>query len=321
MSAKQASWIHLFLLGLVNLFWAAQYPAYKVASDHVGIATLNLWTFVFAALCLLPFLIKERKHRKTEKRQRLKHDFWRFVLLSVAGILPPSLLLAWGIERSTAANGSILSMTIPVLMTLMGVFMLKEKLTYPRVIGLFLGLAGTLLISTDDLRHASFKPELLAGNLVIFLAGLGSAFYNAYSKELLTRYSELELLVYSDIIGALCCGLISLLLERQSLFGFARYPLSAWISLLILGTLSWGLAMVMWMRVLNQLDLSQISVSVYLLPVFGVALAILTLHEQIQTQQIAGGILVIVGTVALTVFDRTKELEPPEASHSSLPAP
>jgi drug/metabolite transporter (DMT)-like permease len=317
MSGKPASWIHLFLLGLVNLFWAAQYPAYKVASDHLGIATLNLWTFVFATLCLLPFLIRERKHRKTERRQRLKHDFWRFVLLSVAGILPPSLLLAWGIERSTAANGSILSMTIPVLMTLMGVFMLKEKLTYPRVIGLFLGLAGTLLISADDLRHASFKPALLAGNIVIFLAGLGSAFYNAYSKELLTRYSELELLVYSDIIGALCCGLISVLMERQSLLGFARYPVSAWISLLVLGTLSWGLAMVMWMRVLNQLDLSQISVSVYLLPVFGVALAILTLHERIQAQQIAGGILVIVGTVALTVFDRTKELESPEASLSS----
>ena len=63
MSAKSASWIHLSLLGLVNLFWAAQYPAYKVASDHMGVATLNLWTFVFATLCLLPFLAWERKRR------------------------------------------------------------------------------------------------------------------------------------------------------------------------------------------------------------------------------------------------------------------
>jgi drug/metabolite transporter (DMT)-like permease len=173
-------------------------------------------------------------------------------------------------------------------------------------------LAGTLLISTDDLRHASFKPELLVGNIVIFLAGLGAAFYNAYSKELLTRYSELELLVYSDALGALSCGVISLLFERQSLFGIRNYPASAWLSVLILGTLSWGLAMVLWMRVLSQLDLSQISVSVYLLPVFGVLLAILTLHEQIKAQQIAGGVLVIIGTVALTVFDRTQNVESPE---------
>lgn len=305
MSTKSASWLHLALLGLVNLFWAAQYPAYKVASEHLGIATLNLWTFVFATLCLLPFLIGERRHRSTARGKQLKRDFWRFLLLAVAGILPPSLLLAWGIQRSTAANGSILSMTIPILMTLMGVFMLKEKLTYPRLIGLFLGLGGTLLISTDDLSHASFKADLLAGNIVIFLAGLGSAFYNAYSKELLTRYSELELLVYSDVLGAICCGLISLLLERSSLLGLYYYPASAWISVCVLGTLSWGIAMVLWMRVLSQLDLSQISVSVYLLPVFGVGLAILTLHERIQMQQIAGSALVIIGTIALTVFDRT----------------
>ncbi len=80
--------------------------------------------------------------------------------------------------------------------------------------------------------------------------------------------------------------------------------------MLILGTLSWGLAMVLWMRVLSQLDLSQVSVSVYLLPVFGVALAILTLHEHVKLQQIAGGALVIVGTIALTVFDRTQTSEP-----------
>jgi drug/metabolite transporter (DMT)-like permease len=310
MSTKSASWVHLALLGLVNLFWAAQYPAYKVASEHMGVATLNLWTFVFATLCLLPFLARERRIRPAAISKRRKHDVWRFLLLSVAGILPPSVMLAWGIARSNAANGSILSMTIPVLMTVMGVVMLKEKLTYPRIFGLFLGLAGTLLISTDDLRHASFQPDLLVGNVVIFLAGLGAAFYNAYSKELLTRYSELELLVYSDALGALCCGLISLLFERPSLFGIAGYPLSAWLSVLVLGTLSWGLAMVLWMRVLSQLDLSQISVSVYLLPVFGVALAILTLHEQIKLQQIAGGALVIVGTIALTVFDRAQVLEP-----------
>ena len=85
--------------------------------------------------------------------------------------------------RSTAANGSILSMTIPVLMTVMGVFMLKEKLTCPRIIALFLGLAGTLLISTDDLRHASFRGDLLVGNIAIFCG-------RAWGKRLLQRLQQ-----------------------------------------------------------------------------------------------------------------------------------
>jgi drug/metabolite transporter (DMT)-like permease len=107
--------------------------------------------------------------------------------------------------------------------------------------------------------------------------------------------------------------LVSLLSERSSLFGLTHYPLSAWLSLLVLGTLSWGLAMVLWMKVLAQLDLVQVSVSVYLLPVFGVMLSILTLHERLRPQQVVGGVLVIIGTVALTVFDKATGLEPQEA--------
>ena len=69
MSAKSASWVHLALLGLVNLLWAAQYPAYKVASDHLGVATLNLWTFFFATLCLLPFLAQRTKVAGPSRRR------------------------------------------------------------------------------------------------------------------------------------------------------------------------------------------------------------------------------------------------------------
>ena len=44
-----------------------------------------------------------------------------YVLLGVLGIIPPSVLLSWGIAHSSASNAAILSLTIPVLMTLLGV--------------------------------------------------------------------------------------------------------------------------------------------------------------------------------------------------------
>jgi drug/metabolite transporter (DMT)-like permease len=71
-------------------------------------------------------------------------------------------------------------------MTALGVFMLAEKLTAVRAIALLLGLIGTVLISANDLSRASFNKQALMGNLIIFLAGLGSAFYNTYSKSVLS---------------------------------------------------------------------------------------------------------------------------------------
>ena len=33
-----STWINFVVLIVVNLLWAAQYPAYKVAGDHMGAA-------------------------------------------------------------------------------------------------------------------------------------------------------------------------------------------------------------------------------------------------------------------------------------------
>jgi len=59
----------------------------------------------------------------------------------------------------------------------------------------------------------------------------------------------------------------------------------------------------LWLFMLTKLDLSQLSVSVYLLPVFGLALSVLSLNEHIGVAQVFGSVLVLAGTAALTLFE------------------
>jgi ABC-type multidrug transport system fused ATPase/permease subunit len=82
--------------------------------------------------------------------------------------------MAWGIARSTASNASILSLTIPVMMTVLAVVTLGEKLTRFRTAGLVLALAGTLVISWSDVSSDLVRTRLLVGNAVILVAGAGS---------------------------------------------------------------------------------------------------------------------------------------------------
>jgi drug/metabolite transporter (DMT)-like permease len=219
-------------------------------------------------------------------------------------MLPPSVMLAWGIAKSSASNAAILSLTIPILMTVLGVLMLREKLTLVRLGTLLLGLIGTLLLSTSDLAQASFEKRLLVGNVVILLAGLGSAFYNTYSKVLLNRYSELEVLIYSYLVGAIGCAAISITFESKPFYQVAGYGPSTWVSIAVLGLLSWGIAMVLWMWVLKRLEVGQISTSIYLLPLFGLILSILTTKERITVPQLTGGLLTLVATFILTLYEK-----------------
>lgn len=303
MSAQRRGWINFSTLILVNLLWAAQYPAYKIAGDNMEPAALNFWTLLFALLFLLPLWLRERSKDRVESTVFEWKTVREYVLLGVLGIVPPSVMLSWGIAHSSASNAAILSLTIPVLMTGLGVVMLNEKFTLIRGLCLLLGVAGTLLISSNDLARASFSRTLLVGNFVLLIAGLGSAFYNTYSKELLSRFSELQVLIYSYATAIVACAIISASHESRPFYILSGYSVSTWLAVAFLGALPWGVAMILWMWVLNRLEVGQVSTSIYLLPLFGLILSVLTVHDQITLPQILGGALTVAGTATLTLYE------------------
>ena len=303
MKVHERAWLNFAALILVNLLWAAQYPAYKIAGDGMESAALNFWTLLFAAVLLIPLWLREKQKRKCMRKGFDWKTLREYLLLGVLGIVPPSVMLSWGIAHSSASNAAILSLTIPILMTILGALMLREKITPIRVLSLLLGLVGTLLVSTSDLARASFNRTLLLGNFVILIAGLGSAFYNTYSKDLLSRYSALEVLIYSYAIGATACAVISAAVETKPIYRVTGYSAATWLAIAVLGVLSWGVAMVLWMWVLNRLEVGQVSTSIYLLPLFGLILSIVTVHDRITLSQILGGALTVAGTATLTLFE------------------
>ncbi len=313
-------YLNLLALALVNLLWALQFPAYKIASEHMGVVNLNFWTFVSALAVLLPFFWLERRRAARgalpDASKPAARSLRGFLLLGTVGIIPPSIFLAWGIAHSTAANAAIISLIIPVLTALMAVAMLGERMTRVRWLSFALAIAGTVFISGLNLRGGFFHGAMLLGNAVIFIAWMGSAFYNTYSKKLLEQFSELEVLVYSYAVASLAIGGISLGLSQRPFYDVSGYPMAAWGAIVVLGPVAWGLAMVLWMWVLKRLDVSQISVSIYLLPLFGVLLSAVTLHESITASELLGGGLVLIGTFLTTEWEarRMKEKPVPEPS-------
>lgn len=288
------------------LMWAAQFPAYRIASESMSISALNACTFALAIVVLLPFAWHWRRRDQPAPRTRsLGSIVLSFVLLALAGILPPSLLLSWGIQHSSASNGAILTLTQPVLMLALAVPMLGEKFTPRRLIALVIALVGTVCLSQNDLQHGSFTTSTLVGNAAIVLGVAGGSFYNIYSKRLLEEFTELEVLIYGFIVAATVCTGMSLLFDPHPIASLRLVPGRAWISVLVLAIMTWGLAMVLFMWLLKRLDIAQVAVSTYLLSFFGVILSALTLGERLTIVQIAGGAIVVVATLMADSVERS----------------
>jgi len=289
---------------LVNIMWAAQYAAYKIATERMGPITVSAWTFLFAALVLLPFLVRERRHRSgygdctpktssaitpSERSLLNKRNIIGFLVLGVLALIPASAFLAWGIDRSTASNASLIYLTVPIITAILASSILKEKMTLVRWASLFIALAGVLILSDVDWRHLQLTSgRFLLGNMLVLVACTASSFYNVFCKELLRRFTPLEVLIYGYLLAVVVSLPFLVWVEPISWAAVRSYKLSTWFAVLVLSVFSWGLAMVVWAILLKRLDVSQASVSIYLLPFFGVIISALTLKEKITPTMIVG---------------------------------
>lgn len=285
--------------------WAATFAATKVAVSHTGPITLSFWVFLLATLVLCPFYLYERQRlRRVSRSLRTSksHRGWlQFSLLSLLGILPPSVLLAWGLDRSLAVNGAVLSLLIPVQMALLATILFGERMNWVRWVSFAISIVGVLVISDFNWKTVGFfHGNYLFGNALIFVANLGSSYYNTYAKKLLTAYTPVQVAFYGYVLSLLFVGMLLLLFEPTGLSSFITFGWSTWVSIGLLGVFSWGLGVPLFFYLLDRFEVTQLSVSIYLLPVFAVLISSVTLKEKITIPMLVGGILVLLGTGLVT---------------------
>jgi drug/metabolite transporter (DMT)-like permease len=117
-----------------------------------------------------------------------------------------------------------------------------------------------------------------------------------------------ELLVYSFLVTDLELLVLMLILEPPSASQLLSLGLSVWASLLTIAIFSLSVSMLLFFWVIDKIDVTQASLSIYLLPVFGVLLSTVFLREKVTAQLILGGLLVLAGTFLVTVYEERKRM-------------
>jgi len=209
-----------------------------------------------------------------------------------------------GAQRTLAANAGIITLSIPVLVAICASIMLKEKLNPVRAFGFVLALAGVLLTSVSDMQGASFRSQYLLGNTLFLLACAGSAFYNTYCKLLVDKkYTELEILVYTSVVASLASIPLFVWVEPLSVASLWKLDQVALWGILELAIFVYGLSMLLFFFILQRLDVTQATISNYVLPFFIGLLAVLVLKESITPLMMAGGAIIVVSTIVVTVYE------------------
>ena len=291
-----------FLLMAANLLWAGQGVAVKFLAGGLGpLATALLPLYCITILGLGILVRQQDVVQKFRAAWKLRREFF---LAGTCGQLMAQVGMTLGVSWSTASNGVILSLLIPIFGALIAVWLLRERLSTLRIATLLLGLAGVYLLSPFHVRTGSgTQTHQLAGNLLIATGCLGSAFYNVYSKRLLDYFSGIEILFFSYLSTTLFSLPVLFVFEPHCLGNLAQLTLVQWTAFGYLAVFLYGVSMVLFLKALGTVDVVIASVSLYLMPLFGVALAFSILGERLAPRAILGSAIILVATLILFRFD------------------
>jgi drug/metabolite transporter (DMT)-like permease len=299
MASKRFSLWYFTLLALAKFIWAAQGTAVKVLDSKLGPIAITFVPFWITTLLLVPLLLRNPNKVKPTKR-----DWFSFFIAGVGGQVLAQLGMTWGITRSLASNAAILNLLIPVISAVLASLMLHEKLTKLRAASFAIGLVGVLLLSVEDLRHSEFlDSKMLSGNLLILAGCAGSSFYNVYCKGLMQRFQEVEILIYSYIFASLASIPLLIWVEPLSFRVFATFDTKSWLAFAFLAIFMYGVSMLLFFYVLQFIDVTLASTSLYLVPVFGVILGATLLGERLSPLAIVGAVVVLGATVLIMQFE------------------
>jgi drug/metabolite transporter (DMT)-like permease len=300
------------LLLACNLMWALQFTCIKLTQDQAG-PYFTVWGPMFlSTIFLIPFVWKDFKN----KRKKFK-DVLVFVQLALLGAFPAQVLMTWGTQYSLASNAAILTLTLPVITALFAFLMLKEKMNKIRWVSFFLAILGVILCSTGNIKQLDFSSKYAMGNLLIFCAIIGNSYYNAGIKKIAKEYTEMELVFYTYAVMIILLTPLVLYYEPDIFARIPSFTKQTWIGMSLLTFFHNFLSMILFLKALKVLDAMQVALSNYLITFLGLPVAAIWLGETLNNLAIAGGILVLISTLIVTIVDYRMTYTKAKHTHNS----
>ncbi len=279
---------HLALL-FTNLFFAINLSAVKHFTNTglakpFGINVVRVGASVI--LFWLLFLLKP-VNIKIERQ-----DIKRFILCAVTGIAINQLLFLKGLSLTYSIHASLLMLTTPILIVFIAAWLLKERLSLIKIIGLALGIGGAAVLILGK-ESSGNGNEVLWGDILIMINAVSYTFYFILVKPLMQKYNPVVVIRWVFTFG------FFLVLP----FGWSEFNEIQWhtfntvdittmILIVFAGTFLAYLFNVYGIKILGA---SVAGFYIYTQPVFAALIAKLVLNEDLTAYKIMAAVLIFTG--------------------------
>ena len=276
------------LLSLTALFWAGNIVLARYVAGRVPPMTLSCVRWIGALFLLLPFAWPHLKRDWPALRARLP----LMVLLSAMGFAFNNMLSYWALQYTQALNALLIQSSGPLFVALWSWLLFGVRLTRAQLAGVAISLAGVLTIILRGDFGSLAGIQFNKGDLMFATGLLAFGLYSALMPRR-PKTHQLSLIAFTMGCGALLLVPFSL---WEYAAGFTLKPDLVTVATLIYVVIFPStLAYLFFNRGIALIGPNRAAPFFHLVPVFGSAMAILLLGEQLRLFHLLGYALVLAG--------------------------
>ena len=297
LAATHRSKLPIIVWLILALIWSSTWLFIKLGLEDLPPFTFAGIRFVIAAIILLTIIAIRRRPLPRAGRD--------WVLIAGTGILAFSInygLLFWGEQRTSSGLAAILQTIIPVFgLVLAHLHLPEERITWPKFVGVVLGIAGVALIFSNQMETGG--TAAFQGSLAIVVGAFGAAYSNVLIKA---RGGHLDDAVLAA--GQMICGLVPLLIVGTIFEGnplHLRWTPLALFSLFYLALVGSAIAFLLYYWLVRHMEVTKTMLIALVTPLLAVSLGMLVRGEELTWRIAAGGACIMAG-IGVIVLRRLK---------------
>ena len=292
---KLKHWVAFIILGSI---WSASFLWIKLALDEIGPFTLVAWRVMFGLLFAGGAVFLQRKAWPRDWK-----GWFPFLVLGVTSVAVPFFLITWGELSIDSAVASILNATVPLFTIVIAhLFLQDDKMTPQRILGLFVGFIGVVVLMSEDLSVGAHNSVI--GQAAVILASFFYASSSVYARKTTQSAPGLIRGAGPLVSATIVMWIIAPVLESP--FRIPQLPIT-WIATLWLGVLGSGLALILLYYLLHEIGPTRTGTVTYIFPLGGVILGVIFLGEQLSWQLVVGALLIISSVLVVNWQPKKRE--------------
>lgn len=279
--------VDLALLG-VAVLWGFNMPAMKYGMGHMPPLAFNWLRFLLSVpaawLMLLGSGAQAKPITREDWKELVKVGFAFFAFI---------WFFTLGLSRTTAGNTAILMGLLPLGVALWSRILGTESISKRLAAGIFISLAGALIIVFGSGKEVSLRGQHITGNLLILLGVLANGYFMAGCKPLTAKHAPQRVATFCFTIAFAFLTLVSL----PSLGQVHWHALRGidYFCIFYCGPMALTLTNFLWIWGVSKIGSTRTSVYNNLPPIFAILGGVAFLGEHFGMAMLVGSLIIFSG--------------------------